>query len=136
MNIDEIKRNLNRRKASGGARNLEPSVDSLYGHSLGSRSDAPQPVQKPFVIDADKNNNHNKGRLANKVFDPDEEEEDIVPNSKSWDVEDDKNVDPLGSVTRFIGELDLDNPEYDWRDRTKKGRTSRKRFTQYLAGVL
>lgn len=125
MNIDEIKRNLN----AGRNRNLEPPTGN-------------QQPTIPFISvprEQKKRSEPEIPRVANRVFDPQNEEEEIVPNSKSWEVpkgKEDLEIDPLSSVSGFVRMLDLDNPEDDWRIRTSKGRRSHKNFTHFLVDAI
>lgn len=125
MNIDDIKRNLN----NGKSKNLERPAQ-LPVQAPAFKEPKPTTVQKPFV-------ETEKSHLANKVFDPEEEEEPIVPNSRTWTAPDDlQPIDPLGSVSRLIHKLELDDVEVDWREKSKKGRRSRMNFTNFMVDTI
>lgn len=140
MNIDDIKRNINARGGNPSRTNLEPpSLSSSFISDLpGAYS--PKGVQKPFVDqgrpEPGRSRSDRLDRLANKIFDPEMEEEDIVPNSKTWEPPGHHVMPQLSSTSKFIRELSLDDPEDDWRVRTSKGRRSHRNFTHFLVETI
>lgn len=73
-------------------------------------------------------------RLANKIFSPEDEEEIPPPNSEVWceELVDTSRFLDLDSVRRTIDDFNLEDERYDWRRDTKRGKASRKNFTDFL----
>lgn len=116
MNLEDIKRNLNRRKTNF-SEVITPST-----------LPPPPPVATPA---GSPEWTMPKGRLANEIFsNPDEEEDLPPPNSEIWC--DSLGALDLDSVRRTIADLELDDEKYDWRRETKKGKSSRKNFSDFL----
>ncbi len=55
------------------------------------------------------------------------------PQSEEWVPPD--NIE-CGSFSRLLRDMDLNNPKFDWRKTTKKGRFSHKNFGAYLFDIL
>jgi len=109
MNIDEIKRNINK----GLTTNVNVSVD---------------PIAEP-----ERQRGKKEKIIINHEFESSEEED--PPNSKVWETG--KETLAINQpVEEVINELELDDKVYDWRVKSKKGRKSRKNFTLFLKGVL
>ena len=132
MNIDDIKRNLNKRtnfnspysqipqgiRDSDGDVIMKPSVGGSVG-GLGG------------IVKKEQPKDH---QLINNQFDDDKEEEK-KPQSEVWETEIEE-LDIVKPIRLIIDELNLDEIEYDWRTSTTKGRKSRKNFTNFLKETL
>ncbi len=111
MNVDQIKRNL---------RNKNINVESNTINN--------EVVQKPKEESMKENN-------IIKFKQPFEEEDEEKPQSKVWE-ESEYPLNTQGNIKKFISKTELENPVYDWRCHTKKGKLSRKNFTDYLISEL
>jgi len=100
MNLNEIRRNLNRNIAQ-----------------------PPQQVEPPKI------ENEHKPDLINSMYDDDSEEE--KPESEVWETKK-ESIDIYKPVSNIINELELENNKFDWRYKTKKGKKSRKNFSNLL----
>jgi len=119
MNLEDIKRNLNRKKTNFTEVISPPSLITK-----------PIPIpQEPIAQDC-----HRDSRLANKIFSPADEEEIPPANSEVWCEEliDTSKFLDFDNVRRSIDDFKLEDERYDWRSNTKRGKASRKNFTNFL----
>jgi len=113
MNIEEIKRNIR------------------YGALNNDNSNKVNTVVKEKIKPAEPRNEEKHI----KTFTQPDEEEEKKPNSQVWEDEGYVlNVEK--SVEIIISSLELDDEVYDWRRETKKGKRSRKNFTDFLVESL
>jgi len=123
MNIDDIKRNLNKRT------NFNSNYSQIPQGVRDSENDG-DIIMKPIV----KKEQPKEHRLINNQLDEDSEEEK-KPQSEAWDTEI-ETLDIMKPIRIIIDELNLDDIEYDWRNSTSKGRKSHKNFTNFLKETL
>lgn len=110
MNIEEIKRNIR-----------YGTLNTVETQNVNKQI---KEIVKPLEP-------RNKEINVKKFIQPHEEEEEEKANSKVW--EDEGYVfDVYKSVEMIISSLELDNDVYDWRREKKKGKRSRKNFTDFL----
>lgn len=119
MNIEEIKRNLNR----GVFVNDQHQPKKEIKIDVPKRSEQPKRSEPP--------KNLTKKDLANNLYYDESDEEDDKPQSQVWETEK-ENIDILQPVENIIETLELEDKKYDWRYKTKKGKQSRKNFTELL----
>lgn len=118
MNVEEIKRRLR----SGNQINLEPPTKKVE-----EKEDAIYIAPK----DEQKQMSHTE------VFSQESDSESEPENSETWNVPIGmENINGEIDPKSFINQLDLDKPKYDWRETTKKGRNSRKNFSNYILTVV
>jgi hypothetical protein len=115
MNINEIKRNINKK----------------------TNFNAPDEIQeiKQEKPTQEKPKKARENRTVNKLFNPSDDEEEVKPQSEAWDT-DKETIDIHQEVSKTIEELELSEIKYDWRTTTAKGRRSRKNFTIYLKNAI
>lgn len=117
MNIDEIKRSLNKRRT-----NLQAPVADIPA----------TPQNSPTVAaPAARTEARTEARTVNEIFTRTLEEEEKEPQSEPWYAPEDGFLN-LDDVRRTISDLGLDEEEYDWRHQTANGRKSRREFTNFL----
>ena len=116
ISIGQIKRNLNYQPLPF----MAPPIIQPESRKVYAERESPPPT-----------------RLVNADFNPVEDEEPPKPNSEIWKPKDsDAPPPPVGSVSRFLKDTDIENEKYDWRLNTKKGKLSHKNFTLYLKDAL
>lgn len=124
MNIDDIKRNLNKRTNLNQAPAPREIVSDMdYDGDVIMHSTVPK------KYDAMKEH-----KLVNNMFDGDSEEEK-EPQSEVW-VTDVEELDVRKPIRMTVEDLHLDDNVYDWRHSTGKGRKSHKNFTNFLRETL
>ncbi len=68
-----------------------------------------------------------------------EEDESPLPQSEEWvapDISEIQDGYHGATLNQLLRKADIDNPKYDWRKTTKKGRFSHKNFGVYLFDIL
>ena len=122
MNIDEIKRSLNKRRTNFSPAPQYPTVPA---------TPAPSPVRA--TLSPKRTTVRTGVSTVNEIFTKTLEEEEKEPQSETWYApEDGFSALDLDDVRRTISDLGLDEEEYDWRPQTSKGRKSRREFTNFL----
>jgi hypothetical protein len=116
MNIEEIKRNLNRGAIINNPQPQETRLD--------------KPVQRD-IIKKEAPKQFNKPNLANDLYESSDDEEESKPQSEVWETEK-ENIDISQPIENIVETLDLEDKKYDWRYKTRKGRKSRNNFTELL----
>jgi hypothetical protein len=121
MNIEEIKRNLNRGSIlnTPQAPQQKPS-NEIY---INKKSEPPKMKRPPEKL--------TKKDLVNDLYEDDTDEEEEKPQSQVWETQK-EDIDISKPVDNIIQSLKLEEKKYDWRYKTPKGRQSRKNFTELL----
>lgn len=119
MNIEDIKRQINNKNLN--LQGKGPQQQYNLPEYQPQQQPQPQPQQDNFI-------------LFNNLLNPQEEEEEQIPESEIWSSEQELNINkPISSI---INKLELESEVFDWRTTTRKGRQSRKNFTAYLREML
>jgi hypothetical protein len=115
MNVEEIKKRLRQ----GNQVNLEPPAPE-YKHEEESIYIAPKD---------DKQMSHTE------IFSRDSDDDSEIENSEVWRCPN-YDEDGMVSASSFVKLNNLDCKKYDWRESTRKGRNSRKNFSNYIITVI
>ena len=129
MNIDEIKRSLNKRRT-----NLQAPVTPQNSPTVTVAPPEARTALSP------RQGRGQEARTVNEIFTRTLEEEEKEPQSEPWYAPDMSPRGAAGAATslnlddvrRTISDLGLDEEEYDWRHQTANGRKSRREFTNFL----
>lgn len=124
MNIDDIKRNLNKRT---NLNQPPPQRQIVNDKDYDGDVVMAQYISKQYEP-------VKEHKIINHIFDADEEEE-RDPQSEVW-MTDVDHLDIMKPMRITIEDLQLDDNVYDWRHSTKKGRQSHKNFTHFLRETL
>jgi len=119
MNIEEIRRRV--REREGIKVPFEKPAEVILKKVDSDDEEKPQKISRNIhteIFDLDKSS--------------DEEEE---PQSAIWHSGNDTAHTFNSNVNSFIGDCDLLNDVYDWREKTKKGRKSRQNFSNYIVNL-
>lgn len=120
MNIEEIRRRVRERE----------------GIKVPFEKPAEVILKKEDSDDEEKPTQKISRNIHTEIFDLDKSsDEEIEPQSMVW-VCGSEAAHTFGTnVNEFIGDCDLLNPAYDWREKTKKGRKSRQNFSNYIVNL-
>ena len=131
MNIDEIKRNLNKRRTNLQAPPPTPAPVASASPVASARPQHPEHTTPSANVHV-----HSVNEIFTRTL---EEEEEKEPQSEPWYApvatpgrgQEDGFLD-MDDVRRTISDLGLDEDQYDWRQQTTNGRKSRREFTEFL----